>query len=155
MNSIYEKKANQLVRAIDIADQVISESLTIPADLKKQLLFFSSKTRSMALNPEPQFKRVASLKYLENDFLIYWNETAGVDSDKFWQLISGGGLEYKNKNTMQDILRRNKIKNVQEYDYIIDNIVVAEQTGSITNNQVIQLNNLLAEFESRIKSRNK
>jgi hypothetical protein len=155
MVSIYEKKANQLAKAIDLALQVISESSTIPANLKEQLLSFSSNTRSMALNPEPQFRKVASLKYLENDFLIYWNETAGTDSDKFWKMISSAGLEYKRKDTIQDVLRSNKIKNIQNTIALLTTLSFAEQTGSITNKQVIQLNKLLAEFEARIQSSNK
>ncbi len=153
--SIYEERANELVKAIDIAEQVVSESSTLPASIKEPLLFFSSNTRKLALNPEPQFRKVASLKYLEHDFLIYWNETAGPDSDKFWQLIASAGLQFKKKDAIQDALRRNKIKNIHEYDYVIDNIVVAQQTGSINTEQVIQLNTLIAEFEARNKSKNK
>lgn len=153
--SIYEERANEFVKAIDIAEQVVSQSSTLAANIKEQLLFFSAHTKKLALNPEPQFRKIASLKYLEHDFLIYWNETTGPDRDKFWQLISSAGLQYKKKDGIQDVLRRNKIKSIHEYDYVIDNILVAEQTGSINTEQVIQLNTLIAEFEARNKSKNK
>ena len=103
----------------------------------------------MALNPEPQFKKVASLKYLENDFLIYWNEADGEDIEKFWIELYKNGIDFERKDTIQAVLKRKRIKDIPEYDSVIDNIVVAEQIGRIDKSQVKELNQLIGEFEQR------
>ena len=49
--------------------------------------------------------------------------------------------------------RGKKIKDIHEYDSVIDNIVAAEQRGQINNDQVIELNKLIGEFEKQKKQR--
>jgi hypothetical protein len=42
---------------------------------------------------------------------------------------------------------------IHEFDNIIDNIVVAEQIGRINQEQVIELNKMIGDFENRNKGK--
>jgi hypothetical protein len=147
--SKYEERAHKLAKAVDIAEQVIRESEAFHAGLAKPMLDFGAKVKHMALNPEPQFKKLVSLKYLENDFFIFWNESTGPEVDKFWDRVYESKIGYVRKDAIQDVLKRKKIKNIREFDFITDNIVVYEQTGRLNHEQVIELNDYIGEFEKR------
>jgi hypothetical protein len=147
--STYQDRAEQLARAVDIADAIIKASTVFSEEYKTHFLKWGQQVKYMALNPEPQFKKIVSLKYLENDFLTFWNESNGQDIDKFWSTISANNIDYQRKDTIQAVLKRKKIKDIHEYDNIVDNIVVAEQLDQITKAQVVELNKLIGEFEER------
>lgn len=147
--SKYEEQADKLAKTIDIAEQVIRESKDFNADVARPMLDFGTQVKHMALNPEPQFKKLVSLKYLESDFFIFWNESSGPDVDKFWDRVFEAKLGYVRKDAIQDALKRKKIKNIHEFDFITDNIVVYEQTGRLNQEQVIELNKYIGEFERR------
>lgn len=142
----YQQRAEQLAKAVDIADNIVQESKVIPEESKAYFLNYGKQVKSMALNPEPQFKKVASIQYLENDFLTYWNEADGSDIEKFWLELHQNEIDYERKDTIQVVLKRKKIKDIHEYNAITDNIVVAEQLGRITKGQAIELSQLIGGY---------
>ncbi|MCB0704277.1 MAG: hypothetical protein KDC34_03170 [Saprospiraceae bacterium] len=146
---LYQERAEQLAKAIDIAEKIMLSSKSLDDITKTHFLNWGRELKNLALHPEPVFRKIASLKYLENDFLVYWNEAEGKDVEDFWIEIYKNGIDYERKDTIQAVLKRNKIKDVHEYDNVIDNIVVAEQIGRINTEQVIELNRLIADFEQR------
>ena len=145
----YQERAERLEKAIDIAEKIISQSLEMEFSLKKAMLSFGNTTKNDALNPEPKFRKITSIKYLENDFLIYWNEAKGNDIEKFWKEIYAKKIGFERKDVIKLVLKRNKIKNRNEYNAIIDTIVVAEQIGRITTEQKEILSELIGQFENR------
>ena len=145
----YQDRAERLAKTVDIAESVIKASDTLSEDIKSRMLQWGQQVKQMALNPEPQFKRLASVKYLENDFLTYWNEAGGPDVEKFWSIVSNSGIVSERKDMMSAILKRRRIKDIHEYDYVIDSIEVAEQVGKIDGDQVVELSKFLGEFEQR------
>ncbi len=149
MKLTYQERAERLEKAIDISEKIVSQSVEIEISLKKAMLNFGNTTKNDALNPEPEFRKIASLKYLENDFLTYWNEAKGNDIEIFWKEIYNNGIGFERKDTIKLVLKRNKIKNRNEYNSIIDTIVVAEQIGRITTKQKEILSKLIGQFESR------
>jgi len=149
----YQERAERLSKAVDIAVKIVNESERFGDDFKTPMINFCNQVKHMALNPEPQFKKVASIKYLENDFLTYWNESADKEVDKFWIELHRNGIDFEKKDTIQTVLKRGKIKDIHEFDNIIDNIVVAEQIGRINQEQVIELNKMIGDFENRNKGK--
>jgi len=149
----YRDRAERLSKAVDIAVKIVNESERFGDDFKTPMINFCNQVKQMALNPEPQFKKVASIKYLENDFLTYWNESADKEVDKFWIELHKNGIDFEKKDTIQTVLKRGKIKDIHEFDNIIDNIVVAEQIGRIDQEQVIKLNKMIGDFENRNKGK--
>ncbi|WP_132215145.1 hypothetical protein [Mariniflexile fucanivorans] len=151
----YQERAEQLVKTIDIAKKVIVNSKSLDDKTRTHFLNWGRDIKNMALNPEPQFKKVASLKYLKNDFLIYWNEEDGKDIEKFWSKLYENGIDFEKKDTIQAVLKRKRIKDIHEYESVIDNIVVAEQMGRINKTQVKVLNQMIGEFEQRQTNKGK
>jgi hypothetical protein len=151
--SKYEEQADKLAKAVDIAEQVIKGSADFNPALAKPMLDFGTQVKHKALNPEPQFKKIASLKYLESDFFTFWNESGGPDVDKFWDKVFESRLGYFRKDEIQDVLKRKRIKNIHEFHFITDNIVVYEETGRLNHEQVTELNEYIAEFERRNSGR--
>jgi hypothetical protein len=145
----YQERAVRLAKTIDIAEKVIIDSKSLDKKTRTHFLKWGREIKHIVLNPEPQFKKVASLKYLEDDFLIYWNEADGEDIEKFWTELYKNGIDFERKDTLRAVLKRKRIKDIHEYDNVIDNIVVAEQIGRIDKNQVKELNQLIEEFEQR------
>ncbi len=150
----YQERAERLSKAVDIAIEIINESDRFGDDFKTPMINFCTQIKQMALNPEPQFKKVVSIKYLENDFLTYWNESADREVDKFWKELHKNGIDFEKKDTIQTVLKRGKIKDIHEFDNIVDNIVVAEQIGRINKEQANELSNMIGDFENLNKGKN-
>lgn len=151
----YKERAERLAKAIDIAHKIIENSKTISEESKSNFFNWGQQIKKLALNPEPQFKKVVSIKYLENDFLTYWNEGNGPDIENFWTELDQNGINFKRKDIIQAVLKRKRIKDIYEYDHVIDTIVIAEQMEQINHDQVIELNQLIGEFEGRQKQKKK
>lgn len=152
--SKYNEQADKLAKAVDIAEQIIVDSREFVEELKKAMLAFGADVKQSAISPEPQFKNLTSLKYLERDFFTFWNESSLPDVDRFWDRIFESKLGYVRKDTIHDVLKRKKIKSIHELDVVIDNMVVYEQCGRLSREQVIELSNYIGEFEKR-KSKSK
>ncbi|MBB3696568.1 hypothetical protein KMW28_23945 [Flammeovirga yaeyamensis] len=149
----YQERAERLAKAVDIAVKILNESDRFHNDSKTPMINLCNQIKQMALNPEPQFKKVASIKYLENDFLTYWNESADKEVDKFWTELYKNGIDFERKDTIKTVLKRGKIKDIYEYDNIVDNIVVAEQIGRINKEQTTELSQMIGDFENRNKGK--
>jgi hypothetical protein len=106
---------------------------------------------SSIINPKPIYRNLRSLKYLEEDIFTWFQEGSGKDVEEFWRRIKEEGLPYKRKDKMQKILKRKKIINDIEYDFVTDVIVPYQQEGMITEEEVILLNTYLGDFEKKAK----
>ncbi|GAA4079970.1 hypothetical protein GCM10022389_27590 [Flavobacterium cheonanense] len=100
-------------------------------------------------NPEPKYRNLRSLKYLEEEVFTRFQEGSGEDIEEFWKRIKEENLPFKRENKMAKILKRKKINNDIEYDFVTDVIVPYQQEGMITEEEVILLNTYLGNFENR------
>lgn len=150
MNKLsYEEQTRQLIAAIDIAVKAFQlyppnvwDDSTKQHMVKTYLSF-----KNGVQNPEPKFKNKQSLSYKIDDVFIYFQEGSGEAVDYFWQQIKNTSLDFKRENKLGKILKRRKIKNRIEYDFIIDVLVPYQQEGLISNDEVDLLNKLLLEYE--------
>ncbi|MCH2045126.1 MAG: hypothetical protein MK212_13500 [Saprospiraceae bacterium] len=151
MRRNYTDEANKLTKAIDIA--IEAHQKYQPDDLTKvqvdQAIAAYKQYKEMALNPAPQFKKIASLKYLIEAVFTYFQEASGKTVEYFWKRIQEENLDYKRENKLLKILKRGKIKGRIEYEYVVDIIVIAEQEKRISTEEVKQLNQMIADFESK------
>lgn len=153
----YTEQALDLAKAIDIA---VSSIQKFPyKDWSEANILHIINTynswKEDALNPEPKYKNVKSLSYVVDSVFIWFDEASGEGVDYFWESIKLANLPYKRKNKLGSVLKRQKIKNQIEYDFIVDVIVPYQQEGLIGKEEVVVLNKLLAEFESRHAEREK
>lgn len=150
----YEEEAKSLSKAIDVA--VDSFKKFSPKDFNEFHLDHVIKTylswKEGLFNPEPKYKNLKSLQYEIEAVFTYFQESSGATVDYFWQQINNLQLGYKRVNKLEKILKRKRIKNDIEYDFIIDVLVPYQQENIITSDEVNIINNLLADYE-RISTR--
>ncbi len=147
----YDEEAIKFSKAIDIAMETFEK---FPPEIwSEEVLHHVKNThiewKKMALNPKPIFKRIASLNYLVNDFLIYFQENNGKDVEYFWKEIKTQNLNYVREDKLGKIMKRGKINNRIEFEYATDIIVVAEQEKRITEGEAKKLAEMIGEFELR------
>lgn len=149
----YQEQADNLSKVIDIAIDIIKKYPPKGWDEKviSHVVANSLEIKEGVLNPEPQFRNLKSLKYSIEAVFTKFQEMHGVFVEEFWKEVKAQNLPYKRENKMLKILKRKKINNIQEYDFVIDVIVPYEQEGLINHDEVILLNDLITQFETRKK----
>lgn len=105
--------------------------------------------KKKALNPEPKFQNLKSLKQIENDALIYFQEGSGKAVTEFWKEVAQKRMSLKRSNNLIKILKRGKIKNRAEYDKVIDTYNSYLETNSLSVDEVNKLNDLISKFEKQ------
>lgn len=156
MDNNYTQKADDLLKVIDIAIKVIKNSPPKNFNSNHTESFTNGylAMKKRIEDPEPQFKNLKSLAYVENDIFIYFQEGSGQAVNEFWTKIKELNLPFKRANKLVKILKRKKINNRIEYDYVTDVIVPFQQEKIITDDEVSLLENLLRDFELRNKRGN-
>jgi hypothetical protein len=145
----YMERAKMLLEAMEISDKAFQESITLDDNTKRMVLHGHNEMKKLALNPPEGFATIRSLAYLEDAFLTHWNEASGPDVEKFWNEIAKRSINYKRRDILKEILKKKKINNDMELAVVIDNLVVAQQTGKITNSEAELLNEYILKFEER------
>lgn len=102
-----------------------------------------------ALYPEPKYKKIASLKYVIERIFTIFNEGSGDFVEYFWKEINKQNLGYVREDKLWKVLKRSKINNRIEYEYIIDTIGPAEQENRITNEEAKLLSEMIGIFENK------
>ena len=142
----YETRSSLFAKACDIGYQILAHA-EIPEDEKQRELKIILSDKNLALNPLPQFKKIQSLKYIEAEHFWYWNEKTGPHIKKYWEAISEAGLPYKRKDIIASVLKSNRIKDTHEFDFLKDELFVAEQTGRVTTSEAERIKELIVQFE--------
>jgi hypothetical protein len=144
----YKDESEKLAKAIDIAIDAFNKYRP-----EKETINGYEMWKTMALNPEPPYKKLASLNYLIEYVFTYFQEGGGEIVEYFWKRIAEEELDYKRENKLQKILYQGKIKSRIQYEYIQDIFVVAQQEGMISPAQADQLAQMLERYESGNKKR--
>ncbi len=149
----YEEESINLAKAIDISIDVIKKFPPKGWDEKtcQHVINVRLESKQNVLNPFPEYRNLKSLKYEVEGIFTRFQEGHGVEVEEFWKEIKVQNLPYTRENKMVKILRRKKINNIHEYNFVIDVIVPYQQEGLIDKEEVSLLNNLISEFEDRQK----
>ncbi|WP_131494645.1 hypothetical protein [Flavobacterium aquatile] len=140
-----------LFKAIDIA---VNSLHKYPQErLGDDFIDFYKGLKNKILNHEIKFKNLKSHKYNIEAVFTYFQECSGPDVEYFWKQIKDANLPFTRKNRLQKILKRKRIINAIEYDFVTDIIVPYHQEGMITEEEVILLNTYLGNFENRKKNK--
>lgn len=146
----YQEEANKLATAIDIAIEAFNAEC--PPDFEKShqehTISRYADWKEICLNPEPQFKNLAALKYVIHDVFAYFQEGTGKTVEYFWKKICEANLDYKRENKLEKILSRGKIRGRIEFEYVTDMILVAEQVGMTSKEETVKLSDMLREYET-------
>lgn len=151
----YDEEAANIAKAADIAIDAITNypPETFTQNNISQFVHVYTQSKHDASNPKPEFRKLASLKYIEHDLFIYFQEGHGKAVQYFWQQIAEQQLPYKRIDRLPKILSKKKIGNMLEYDFVIDNMVVYKQEGRLTDEEWDDLNKWIGEFEARQKKK--
>lgn len=149
----YQEEAERLAAAIDIAIEALQTECPVELDKhhQEQFISFYADMKQSCLNPEPQYRNLASLKFSINDTFIYFQEGTGKTVEYFWKKMAQTKLGYQRENRLEKILKRGKIRGRIEFDYVTDMLVVAEQTGMIDKNESKELSAMLGNYELKNK----
>jgi hypothetical protein len=147
-----EKYTEELLKLIDICQQLITQFPNTFGGLENQefALGVGSDHRKYLRDPTIR-KYKEDLRYIEEMHLIYFQEGHGEVVELFWHQIKAQNLPFLRVNKMAKILKRGRIKDQEEYDFVTDVIVPYKQEGMITEEQEIRLNEMLGKFEMKNK----
>jgi hypothetical protein len=150
----YEEVSLNLIKAADIAIESIKKfpPKKESKDFSRHLLNCYQENKELIINAEPKFRNLTSLKYDYEVIFTRFQEGSGEDVEEFWKQIKEASLPYKRENKMAKILKRKKIKNDIEYDFVTDVIVPYQQEGMITEEEEILLKKYLGDFEMKRKN---
>ncbi|MGC4040316.1 MAG: hypothetical protein QM710_05900 [Flavobacterium sp.] len=151
----YFQKSKDVALAIDLAIEAMTNypPKILSSDSLNHTISVYADYKESALNPEPRYRNLKSLSYISNDILVYFQEAGGKDVDEFWKKIKEHDLPYKRENKLLKILKRKKINNDIEYDFVIDTIVPYQQEGLINDDEVLLLNSFIKDFEDKAKKK--
>ncbi len=152
IKSNYTEQAKILSEAIDIAIESLKKFPPKGFDNTHLNHFINTylEFKNNALNPNPKYQNSKSLSYIKDDVFTYFQEGTGEAIHYFWKQINVRNLGYKRENKLLKILKRQKIKNQIEYDFIIDVLVPYQQEGLISRAEVSELNKMISEFEKKL-----
>ncbi|WP_160143965.1 hypothetical protein [Chryseolinea soli] len=149
----YEEQAEVLSKAIDIAIESVKKFR--PKDLRDsdiaQFISVYESSKADILDPNFKFKTLRALEDTKNGILIYFQEGSGPDVNFFWDRIREEKIEYKRVNKMAKILKRKRIANRMELDFVIDCIVPYQQEGLINEGESKMLKKMIGDFEKKGK----
>jgi hypothetical protein len=150
MKPNYDIEAIKLSKAIDIA--IDSYSKFPPKDFTQanidHVVNLHHEWKNSVLNPEPQFRKIGSLKYQIENIFTFFQEGTGEAVEYFWRQLANEDLGYVRVDKLRKIIDRGKIKGRIEYEFVVDQIVAAEQCARITREESLKLSNMLGDFET-------
>lgn len=150
MDNAYNQQAQQLAKAVEVAKEAYRtyppNGLTGQA--LELMITLLEETKTQALNPEPEFKKISSLEYLTYDFLREFQEGSGETTTYFWKRIKEENLPYEQSNRLIQILKGKKIKSYSEYLYLTDTLAIALSNGLITEQEAYQLKVLAEAYQT-------
>ena len=145
----YETEALKISKVIDIAIEAL-EKLPPKIWSGENLIHMKNcyiEWKNNAINPDQKYKNLTSLKYIIEDVFTIFQEGSGEFVEYFWKEIEDQKLAYIREDKLWKILKRGKIKNRVEFEYVKDIIVAAMQENRITIDESKILNEMLGKFE--------
>lgn len=149
----YQLELENLDNACDIAIEVYGKYP--PKGWSKEDVEWSiscrKETKNGLIDRKPPYNNMSSLKYEYQDIFTYFLEGSGQTVEEFWKRIKERELPYKRENKLAKILKRGKVKNHIEYDFMKDVIGPYLQDGIISQNEAGLLDSILVAFEEKNK----
>jgi len=145
----YSILAEQLAKAIDIANEAIQKFP--PKGWNEGIIKHVTNMQNERKEDALKYKNMSSLKELIHMALTRFQEGGGADVEYFWSKIKEQNLPFNRENKMEKILKRKKINNIGEYDFVIDTMIPYKQEGFIDENDIVLLNMMIAKFEQKHK----
>lgn len=153
----YIQERDRLISACRIAVEALDKYKLDGEYVKGTVGFldYYKSRESSILNADEKYQNLVSLKYSIEEVFTYFNEGSGKEVEYFWSEVSRKGLGYKRKNRLATLLKRKKIKNIIEFDFVKDTLVAYYQQGVINNEEFELLDQMIIDFENKNKNNEK
>lgn len=153
MTRNYKQEAEKLAKVVDIAIESFQKYR--PVEVDENVLPFLLKTytrwKDEALNPNPRNNNLKSLDFLHTCVFTPFQEGKGETYEYFWKRLKEENLYYKRVDKLSKILKRKRIVNEEEYEFINIALVPLKQEGTINDEEFEKLSDMLGAFEMRTK----
>ncbi|MBF8151583.1 hypothetical protein ITJ86_16905 [Winogradskyella sp. F6397] len=144
----------KILKTVEIHERIVRKSTEIDNATKPYFLELSKFTKECLTNESKVSKLNSSqIKSLENELLIYWNETISLETEKFWTEIVTEKLDVQRKEPLKFALDKNRFRNVEQgigarkYWNEIKTIESVKDKFSITD--ILKIDQIIAEDENK------
>lgn len=142
---------DQLVRTIEIQDNIINASASLDEQTKQALHNQSASVREFLAN-HPTANSYQQ-KSLASQILTYWNESINPDTEAFWTEMKRREVAIERKEPLRFALKKGWFRNVEQGIDARNHWSSLKQLSAITNKytkaEVEQLDRLIEEDEKR------
>jgi hypothetical protein len=147
----YQIELENLDKACDIAIEAYAKFPPIgwPLEEVEWSIKCRKETKNGLKDRKSPFNNLSSLKYEYQDIFTYFQEGSGQTVEEFWKRIKEVRLPYKRENKLAKILKRGKVRNNIEYDFVKDVLNPYLQDGIISETEAKFLDAVLGEFEQK------
>lgn len=140
-----DTKLAQFLALLDIAEAVEKASDALEDAERRQSLAWIQGCRDLA-HGKPRIA-AASLRSLQRDFLVRWNEGVGPDVEAFWERVAQAGIPVeRQRDIVAETLKSGRIANMQDFVAIEDTFELLQTSGKVTEAQAHELNRMLDAF---------
>ncbi|WP_196884886.1 hypothetical protein [Aureivirga sp. CE67] len=141
------------MKVIDIAIFILKKTTFISEEEKKHFINYYEGLKNEIIDVEPRFKNLTSIKYLSQELFSYFQESSGDHINSFWEEILKNKLPFERENKLVKIIKRKKIRNEIEYEYIIDTLGFYIENGLLNDGEIDIINSLIIKFENNSSAR--
>lgn len=145
----YEVASITLAKAIDMAIEAYQKYPDTILGNQQQAIEVMTEWKGWCLNPEKKFRNLTSLKYIRQDLLSVFERTGDSRTEYFWQRLREEHIDYDRVDLLKKIIKRKRIANRIEYEYVQDNIVFAQQDGRISQEEALEIGRWIGQYESK------
>jgi hypothetical protein len=109
MKPLVEEFKIKFLKAIEIQDKIVANSLVF-TDIHKQALLSYSKSIVDTITPSTGKKNytLTQLKSFTSEFLTFWNETVSVDCESLWMQLQENNIDFERKEPLRYALAKNR-----------------------------------------------
>lgn len=143
-----EERYNKLVQIMDLV-KYVTENSSILTPAEKKMTLGDQAIDRQDVEECFQTKNTSGLSQMEKIILTPWNENYDEDSELFWRLAKEKGIDIQRVDYLSKILKRGKIANFTEYEFLNDAIVILEQEGKVSESEAMELKAMIGKFEER------
>lgn len=147
----YKIRSQELIQAIEIAVDAFQK--VPPEDFNSgdvaSICTSYREMKGMIEDAEKHFQNLESLRYTEDAVFTYFQEAHGNCVNEFWKMIKAAELPFQRENKLGKLMKRGRIKDHIEYDFVIDVLVPYQEDGLVSEEDVKLLNQWIAEFEEK------
>ncbi|MBJ2176518.1 hypothetical protein JBL43_19880 [Aureibaculum sp. A20] len=148
------EKIEQILKTVEIHEKIVRKSTEIDNETKPYFLELSKFTKDCLTN-ESKVSKLNSyqIKSLENELLIYWNETISVETEKFWTEILSKKINIQRKEPLKFALDKKRFRNVEQgigaRKYWSELKTINSVKDNFSKTEIVKIDQIITEDENK------